>query len=80
MRLEGIIEEEALKTDSRICVRINGTDAYEAFPVTVQQGETRRDGGFVLYLSAQNWQAGREKVEILVQRDGKWISIYHTML
>ena len=80
VRLEGIIEEEALKTDSRICVRINGTDAYEAFPVTVQQGETRRDGGFVLYLSAQNWQAGREKVEILVQRDGKWISIYHTML
>ena len=80
MKLEGIIEEQALETDSRICIRMNGVDAYEAFPVTIQQNDMQRDGGFVLYLAAENWQAGTEKVEVLIQRDGKWVSIYDTIL
>lgn len=80
VKLEGIIEEQALETDSRICIRINDVDAYEAFPVTIQQNDMQRDGGFVLYLTAENWLAGTEKVEVLIQRDGKWISIYDTIL
>lgn len=75
VKVTGAIDEAFLEDDSRICIRVNG-DAYEAFPATLTLEEKPSDGGFVLYLSSDKWQAGAEQIEILVQKGDKWHKIY----
>jgi hypothetical protein len=74
VKISGVIEEALLEDDSLICIRVNG-NAYEAFPATIQVDGTKRDSGFVLYLS-ENWQEGAEEIEVLVQRGDEWYKIY----
>lgn len=75
VKMTGAVDEAFLEDDSRICIRVNG-DAYEAFPASLMLEGENRDGGFVLYLSADKWQAGEEQIEILVQKGDEWHKIY----
>lgn len=78
VKLSGVIDEEFLEVDSRICIEVNG-NRYEAFPASLSVEGERRDSGFVLYLT-ERWRQGMENVAILVQKDGKWHKIYTDIL
>lgn len=75
VKVTGVVDETFLQDDSRICIQVNGA-TYEAFPATLTWEDERRDGGFVLYLSAEEWQPGTEEIEILVQKGDEWHKLY----
>ena len=74
VKLSGVIDRNALETDSRICIEVKG-NMYEAFPVSLETEKGHSDSGFVLYL-LEKWQQGAEEISVLVQKDDGWQRIY----
>lgn len=52
-QLEGVLDFEELPADTRIYVRVNQRDVYEAFPVTVEQESVRNAYGYRLFLGEE---------------------------
>lgn len=55
-KITGIVSSEYLDTDTRIYVRINDQNLYEAFPMDVKTDAGIDNGGFCLYLSQESFE------------------------
>jgi hypothetical protein len=73
-QITGRIQNDLLETDTRIYIRINGLDIYEAFPMDVVTDEGTDSGGFCLYLSSNQVITGQNLIEVMV-RDGETLTI-----
>lgn len=69
MQITGRILPEYLKTDSEIYLRINGASIYEAFPMSIENGDNVDSGGFCLYVGVEKLQEGPDFIEIMVRND-----------
>ena len=68
----GYIEEQYLETDSLIYLRFGEDLYYEAFPQDLELEGDVKEGGFCLYLAADELFVGMEKFEILVGKNGTY--------
>ena len=76
VKVSGLVDEAILDTDSRIAIRRNGGDTFEAFPLTLgQEGGSSSDYGFLAYFAADSWMQDQEQIEVLVEKDGTWILV-----
>lgn len=71
----GRIRSDLLETSTRIYIRINGFNLYEACPVDVSlEDGTVDSGGFSLYLAEDDILQGENLVEIMI-RDGNVLTV-----
>lgn len=76
VKVSGLVDEAILDTDSRIAIRRNGGDTFEAFPLTLgQEDESSSDYGFLAYFAADSWMQDQEQIEVLIEKDGTWILV-----
>lgn len=76
VKVSGLVDEAILDTDSRIAIRRNGGDTFEAFPLTLgQEDGSSSDYGFLAYFAADSWMQDQEQIEVLVEKDGTWILV-----
>ncbi|MDY3919486.1 MAG: hypothetical protein SOZ59_10885 [Candidatus Limivivens sp.] len=66
-KISGTIPKEALNVRSKIYVKVDGNMAYEAFPVTWDNGEE----GFVLYLESGKFSGLENQIEVYIKEDIK---------
>ncbi|MDO4277098.1 MAG: hypothetical protein Q4D16_25845 [Eubacteriales bacterium] len=79
-QITGSIGQGCLETDSRIYLRLNGTELYEAFPMDIETENGIDDSGFCLYLESQGLASEGNTLEIMFTRGEKLIKIYETVL
>lgn len=76
VKVSGLVDEAILDTDSRIAIRRNGGDTFEAFPLTLgQEDGSSSDYGFLAYFAADSWMQDQEQIEVLIEKDGTWILV-----
>ena len=76
VKVSGLVDEAILDTDSRIAIRRNRGDTFEAFPLTLgQEDGSSSDYGFLAYFAADSWMQDQEQIEVLVEKDGTWILV-----
>lgn len=59
-KIMGKIPAENLKADSRICIKVNGKDCYEAFPVSCDDGQE----GFSMLIASDSLNESHNKYEL----------------
>lgn len=76
VKVSGLMDEAILDTDSRIAIRRNGGDTFEAFPLTLgQEDGSSSDYGFLAYFATDSWMQDQEQIEVLIEKDGTWILV-----
>ena len=76
VKVSGLVDEAILDTDSRIAIRRNGGDTFEAFSLTLgQEDGSSSDYGFLAYFAADSWMQDQEQIEVLIEKDGTWILV-----
>lgn len=75
LKLSGVIDEELLKTDSRIYLCADGETVYEAFPMSISSEEEKTDGGYVVYIGKENLLDEEINVKIYLEQDEQLMQI-----
>ncbi len=69
LKFSGTIDEKMVQTESQIYLRIDGEYTYEAFPVSIDTGETVSDYGYAVYIEKENLEDEEGKIELFVTTD-----------